>query len=63
MYEEEEAALPTVAPPPPLPPKPEAEVVAVFRTRLSEIEKKVDTVLACQEMLRRLEAMKLDLKW
>jgi hypothetical protein len=63
MYEEEEAALPTVAPPPPLPPKPEAEVVAVFRTRLSEIEKKVDTVLACQEMLRRLEALKLDLKW
>ena len=57
-YKEEEAALPTLAPPPP-----KAEVVAVFRARLAEIEKKVDTVLACQEMLRRLEAMKLDLKW
>ena len=54
--EEAEEAV-TMAPPPP---KPEVDA---FRARLAEIEKKVDTVLACQEMLRRLEAMKLDLKW
>ena len=59
-FYEEEAALPIVAPPLALPPTPEVEA---FRARLAEIEKKVDTVLACQEMLRRLEAMKLNLKW
>ena len=57
--EETEEAV-TMAPPLALPPAPEVEA---FRARLKEIEKKVDTVLACQEMLRRLEAMKLDLKW
>jgi hypothetical protein len=63
--EEEEEAVEAVAiaPPVPAPPKPEAADGAAFRARLAEIEKKVDTVLACQEMLRRLEAMKLDLKW
>ena len=55
--EEEEAAEEPVAV---APPSPEVEA---FRARLAEIEKKVDTVLACQEMLRRLEAMKLNLKW
>jgi hypothetical protein len=57
--EEAEEAV-TMAPPLALPPSPEVEA---FRARLAEIEKKVDTVLACQEMLRRLEAMKLNLKW
>jgi len=63
-----EAALPAVAvavavaPPPPTEAEAEAEAIAAFRARLKEIEKKVDTVLACQEMLRRLEAMKLELK-
>ena len=44
-------------------PEPESEApeIAAFRARLKEIEKKVDTVLACQEMLRRLDAMKLGL--
>ena len=53
-FYEEEAALPIVAPPP----KPEVEA---FRARLAEIEKKVDVVLACEEMLRGLKAMKLSL--
>jgi hypothetical protein len=53
--EEAEEAEPMAVAPPPMP------EIAAFRARLAEIEKKVNTVLACEEMLRGLRAMKLGL--
>jgi hypothetical protein len=56
--EEEEmvAALPTVTAKPS-----EAEALEAFRASLKELEKKVDVVLACQEMSRRLAEMRISM--
>jgi hypothetical protein len=56
-FYEEEAALPTVAPPPPQLKPVQLDVAAVM-ARLQSIEEKVTQSLAYQAMLERMESMK-----